>query len=165
MIYSEPRGVADTSSLRFDVDEDRDAFLDRLDRLIDEEALIVKQDTSVERIERRQDGAFEVVTTGSKRFPTRQVVIAIGRQGEPRRLECAGAEKAGRVVYQLRSPTDYVDRDVLVVGGGDSAIESALMLMQHNRVTISYRGTEFYRAKEENRCQLEAAIESGALQS
>ncbi|TWU06139.1 NAD(P)-binding domain-containing protein [Stieleria varia] len=165
MVYSEPRGVSDSSAIGFDVDEDRDTFMDRLDRLVTEEGLVVKKDTSVERIERRQDGAFEVVTSESKRFPTRQVIIAIGRQGEPRPLECVGADKEGRVVYQLRSPTDYVNRDVLVVGGGNSAIESTLMLMQHNRVTLSYRGTEFYRAKKENRRQLEAAIQDGGLRA
>ncbi|WP_413431697.1 NAD(P)-binding domain-containing protein [Crateriforma spongiae] len=163
MVYSEPRGLADTSAIGFDADEDRDAFLDRLHRLVTEEGLIVKRETSVERIERRQDGAFEVVSSGSKRFPTRQVIIAIGRQGEPRPLECTGAEKEGRVAYQLRSPTDYLDKDVLVVGGGNSAIESALMLMEHNRVTLSYRGNDFFRAKEENRRQLEDAIQSGKL--
>jgi len=164
MVYSEPRGLADSSAIGFDADEDRDAFLDRLDRLVTEKGLIIKQETSVERIERRQDGVFEVVCSGSKRFPTRQVIVAIGRQGEPRTLECAGAEKEGRVAYQLRSPTDYLDRDVLVVGGGNSAIESALMLMEHNCVTLSYRGTDFFRVKEENRRQLEAAIQSGKLQ-
>src|SRR6056297_2931437 len=163
MVYSEPRGLVDSSAIGFDADEDRDAFLARLNRLVTDEGLIVKQETAGERIERRQDGAFEVVSSGSKRFPTRQVIIAIGRQGEPRPLECPGAEKDGRVVYQLRSPTDYVDRDVLVVGGGNSAIESALMLMEHNRVTLSYRGTEFFRAKEENRRPLDDAIQSGKL--
>lgn len=163
MVYSEPHGVVDSSAIGFDADEDRDTFLDRLDRLVIEENLVVKEGTSVERIERRQDGVLEVVVSGSKRFPTHQVIIAIGRQGEPRPLQCDGAGKEGRVVYRLRSPTEYVDRDVLVVGGGNSAIESALMLMQHNRVTISYRGTEFYRAKEENRRQVDAAIESGDL--
>jgi Pyruvate/2-oxoacid:ferredoxin oxidoreductase delta subunit len=67
------------------------------------------------------------------------------------------------VTYRLHTAEDYRDKDVLIVGGGNSAIEAALMLAPHNRVTLSYRGDTFYRAKEDNRRALEEAEAEGQI--
>src|SRR5690606_6459782 len=87
----------------------------------------------------------------------------VGRQGQARLLEVPGADLAHKVTYRLHTKDDYAGKDVLIVGGGNSAIEAALMLKDTNRVTLAYRGDNFYRAKEENRLQLEAAEASGAI--
>ncbi len=162
-VYAEPRFLANTSGLDTDEDLDKETFLQRLDRLVRKEGLHVKEDTEVSSVRKLGPRQFEVQTKEGKSFPTRQVLVAIGRQGQPRLLGCPGADQADRVTYRLHSPSDYQSKQILIVGGGNSAIESALMLMDHNHVTISYRGDQFFRAKEENRRLLEQAQRDGQL--
>ena len=105
-----------------------------------------------ERLEslRPVDGAIEVGTTGGTRR-ARYVVLALGRRGTPRRLGVPGEETA-KVMYQLKDAESYRHRKVLVVGGGDSAIEAAIGLARQvgNEVTISYRKNAFHRIKKKN---------------
>ncbi|MBI2479290.1 MAG: NAD(P)-binding domain-containing protein [Planctomycetia bacterium] len=150
-VYAEPRFIQNTSELDVDEDLDKDEFLERINRLVREKQLHIKEDTEVARVRKLGERRFEVETQAGKSFPTRQVLVAIGRQGQPRLLECPGADNAQKVTYRLHAPDDYQDKDLLIVGGGNSAIEAALLLMGHNRVTLSYRGEDLFRAKEENR--------------
>jgi thioredoxin reductase/Pyruvate/2-oxoacid:ferredoxin oxidoreductase delta subunit len=108
-------------------------------------------------------GVFVVKTTrGSHR--TRAVLLAIGRRGTPRKLEVPGEEHE-KVVYRLLDPEQYTGRSVLVVGGGDSALEAAVSLCEQpgTAVTLCYRGEAFSRAKPKNRERVEAAAAAGAL--
>ena len=114
-----------------------------------ESQLKIKESTVVSRVRKHGPGPFEVETDSGHSFPARSVLVAVGRQGEPRRLDCPGADQSGKVSYHLHAAEEYRDVDVLVVGGGNSAIEAALLLMPHNRVTLCYRGEHFFRAKEE----------------
>ena len=114
---------------------------------------------------KRRDRVFEVQTKDGNQFPARQVLIAIGRQGQPRKLKIKGCDDCKKVTYRLHTKEDYQDEDVLVVGGGNSAIEAALMLKDHNRVTLSYRGEDFFRAKQENRQLLDEAISRGEIKA
>ena len=105
----------------------------------------------------RLDGGFLVKTGGGTEYRTRCVLLAIGRRGTPRKLGVAG-EDLPKVVYQLRDPEQYQGKRVLVVGGGDSAVEAALALAAQTgtQVTLSYRGEAFGRIKEKNRERLAA---------
>ncbi|HEU5039730.1 MAG TPA: NAD(P)-binding domain-containing protein [Gemmatimonadales bacterium] len=118
-----------------------------------------------ERVEEilRDDGCFTVVTDQG-RYRARAVVLAIGRRGTPRRLGIPGEERP-KVMYSLLDAEAYRDCDVLVVGGGDSAVEAALGLARPpgNRVTISYRRQEFSRIKERNARHLRQVVEQGRL--
>lgn len=109
-------------------------------------------------------GGFELETE-RRRYRSRAVVLAIGRRGTPRRLGVPG-EECEKVVYRLVDPEQYRGQRVLVVGGGDSAIEAALDLSQQpgTEVALSYRGDAFSRAKKKNRERLRSAEEAGALQ-
>jgi thioredoxin reductase/ferredoxin len=90
-----------------------------------------------------------------------RVIIAIGRSGKFRQLGIEGEEKA---LNRLHDPKAYTDKNVLVVGGGDSAIESALAVSQAGgHVTLSYRKGAFSRAKQENIQRLEQAEKQGKL--
>ncbi|MEK7348250.1 MAG: NAD(P)-binding domain-containing protein [Candidatus Eisenbacteria bacterium] len=104
-----------------------------------------------ERIE-RQDGGLVVHLEGEGSAPirARRVVIAIGRSGDYRRLGVPG-EDLDKVSNRLHDPADYAGKDVLVVGGGDSALETAIALGRAGaRVTLAHRGREFARPKPEN---------------
>src|SRR5439155_21975589 len=87
-----------------------------------------------------EDGAFEV-TTPRGRLSARKVVLATGRRGTPRKLGVPG-EQLAKVTYGLADPEQYAGRRVLVVGGGDSALEAGIQLADEAgaEVTLSYRG-------------------------
>jgi thioredoxin reductase len=162
-VYAEPQTIKNISELDVDRDLDRDDFLEIVEQTVANRNLKYKIGIEVSKIQKIQDRQFEVHTKDGKTFPARQVLIAIGRQGQPRKLNIEGCDDCAKVTYRLHTREDYNDEDVLVIGGGNSAIEAALMLKDHNRVTISYRGDDFYRAKQENRRLLDAAIADGEI--
>ncbi|MGL4398172.1 MAG: NAD(P)-binding domain-containing protein, partial [Hyphomicrobium sp.] len=92
------------------------------------------------------------------------VLLAIGRRGTPRRLNVPG-EELPKVMYRLVDPEQFRGRHVLVVGGGDSALEAAASLADEagTTVTLSYRNAAFARAKAKNRERVEAARASGRI--
>ena len=97
------------------------------------------------------EGGF-VVASSKGTYRCRTVLLAIGRRGTPRKLDVPG-EDQGKVVYRLVDPEQYRGKRVLVVGGGDSALEAAISLARepNTSVTLSYRSQAFSRAKEKNR--------------
>ena len=105
-----------------------------------------------------KDGDGFVVTTTKGTYRTRAVLLAIGRRGTPRKLGVPG-EEAPKVVYNLIDPEQYRGKHVLVVGGGDSALEAALSIAdeKNTNVTLSYRSDAFSRVKEKNRQRLDTA--------
>lgn len=112
---------------------------------------------------RRAGDCFEVVTPGAT-YRAATVLLAIGRRGTPRKLGVEG-EDLPKVVYRLIEPEQYRDQHVLVIGGGDSAVEAALALAEvpTTRVTLSYRGDAFSRIKPKNRARLEQQVAGGGL--
>lgn len=118
-----------------------------------------------ERVEAvtRDEGGFQVKTSRQS-YATRAVVLAIGRRGTPAKLGVPGEDRR-HVVYSLVDPEQYRGRSVLVVGGGDSAIEAALALADEpdTSVALSYRSAAFSRAKPANRTRLESARSAGRV--
>ncbi len=112
----------------------------------------------------RPNGYYEIQTT-RQQYATRQVLLAIGRRGTPRKLGVPG-EETSKVTYKLLEPEQYCNKRSLVIGGGDSAIEAAIRLSEQNgtEVKLSYRGKSFNRIKEDNRHRLEEAAASGRLE-
>jgi thioredoxin reductase len=104
------------------------------------------------------DGEGFVVRTNRGAYRTRSVLLTMGRRGTPRKLEVPG-EESPKVVYRLIDPVQYAGQAVLVVGGGDSALEAALALSEQpgTEVTLSYRSAAFSRVKQKNRLALEQA--------
>jgi thioredoxin reductase (NADPH) len=118
----------------------------------------------VESIARTPAGFF--VRTNQAEFRTRNVLLAIGRRGTPRKLGVEG-EQLPKVVYRLVDAEQYRGKRVLIVGGGDSALEAATSIaeVEATDVTISYRGEAFARAKSRNRERLQQATMSGRLRA
>jgi len=113
----------------------------------------------METVEPEGDGF--VVRTNQGSLRTRSVLLTMGRRGTPRKLGVPG-EEAPKVVYRLIDPAQYDGQAVLVVGGGDSALEAALAVAGQpgTDVTLSYRSEAFSRVKQKNRQSLEEAQQS-----
>jgi thioredoxin reductase (NADPH) len=116
----------------------------------------------MDRIERQGD-AFSIVTNRAS-YLTRSVLLSIGRRGTPRKLDVPG-EELEKVVYRLVDPEQYRGKHVLVVGGGDAALEAAVSISREpdTTVTLSYRSNAFSRVKPKNREITEEASNSGRL--
>ncbi len=116
----------------------------------------------VDRIE-PDNGGFKVHTPRGM-YSARSVLLAIGRRGTPRKLGVPG-EELSKVVYRLIDPEQYAGQHVLVVGGGDSALEAAASIAElgDTKVVLSYRGDAFGRAKQGNRARVSAATQNGSL--
>ncbi|MEZ5988206.1 MAG: FAD-dependent oxidoreductase [Planctomycetota bacterium] len=100
-----------------------------------------------------------VVHTDRGEWRARNVCLALGRRGVPRKLGVPG-EELSKVAYSLVEASAYEGRRILVVGGGDSAVEAAVALAEHegNEVTISYRRGTFFRLKQRNQEHVDRAI-------
>ncbi len=111
-----------------------------------------------------RDGPVFFVTTGKDTYQARHVVLALGKRGCPRKLSVPG-EDLGKVSYRLIEADSYEGKEILVVGGGDSAVEAALALSKadRNRVTLSYRGQSFSRVRERNQKLLRDAEAQGRI--
>jgi thioredoxin reductase len=125
--------------------------------------LTVNTCEKVETIQKEADGAF-TIATNKARYRTWTVILALGRRGTPRKLGVPGEELA-KVMYGLIEAEAYTDARILVVGGGDSAVEAALGLAHQrgNKVTLSYRREAFSRIKERNAQRIAESAKSGTV--
>jgi thioredoxin reductase (NADPH) len=115
--------------------------------------------TGIER-----SGKGFAVQTDRGTYSARSVLLAMGRRGTPRKLDVPG-EEVSKVVYRLVDPEQYKGQKVLVVGGGDSALEAAIAVAEQpgSTVTLSYRSAAFARVKAKNRDRVEAMRQAGEL--
>jgi len=116
----------------------------------------------LEGVTATRDGFAARTTAGV--YQTRAILLAIGRRGSPRHLNVPG-EDLSKVVYRMVDPLQFMNKAVLVVGGGDSALEAAATLAEETNatVTLSYRGEAFQRARRRNRSRIELAAQNGKL--
>ena len=117
----------------------------------------------VENVKKEADGLF-TVSSANNQYRARAVVLALGRTGEPRKLGVKG-EELPKVMYRLIEADHYVNKKILVVGGGDSAVEAAMGLAHQvgNQVTLSYRQEGFSRIKDRNATRIENLIRVGKI--
>jgi thioredoxin reductase/NAD-dependent dihydropyrimidine dehydrogenase PreA subunit len=142
----------------------KEALLELWEEVVKKTALTIETPVKVNGITRREDGLFAVDTsTGMRR--ARRVLLAIGRRGTPRKLGVPG-EELPKVTYKLIEPEQYRGTRCLVVGGGDAAVETAIMLSKEpeTTVTLVHRGDRFDRIKPDNYERLEKAQIDGRLE-
>jgi thioredoxin reductase len=139
----------------------KEELLEIFQGLLRSNALDVRFGERVADVVRTSVG-FEV--RAAQPYQARQVVLALGRRGSPRKLGVAGEEHS-KVMYQLRDAESYRGQRILVVGGGDSAVEAAIGLARQpgNQVTVSYRKEAFLRIKKKNLEASEGLIRRGKL--
>ena len=118
----------------------------------------------VETVQKEADGMF-CVRTSREHYRARAVVLALGRAGTPRKLGVKG-EELPHVLYRLIEADHFTNLNILIVGGGDSAVEAAmgLALQKGNKVTLSYRKNEFSRLKDRNAKRIQEHIASRKLE-
>jgi thioredoxin reductase/ferredoxin len=141
----------------------KEELLQVWETIIAREGLTVRTGERVESVE--HGGPLLRVRTPGTEYQARAVLLAMGRRGTPRRLGVPG-EELEKSLYDIVEMEAFAGCRMLVVGGGDSAIESALGLANQSdtTVTLSHRGPDFPRLKERNRAKLEAALAAGRVE-
>jgi CRP-like cAMP-binding protein/thioredoxin reductase/Fe-S-cluster-containing hydrogenase component 2 len=159
-VMAEPMVVPLRSDLQFAAGT-REAVLGAWQRSIDEMGVNIRYGAEVTAISGAQPN-FEVTLANGETLRAKAVVLAIGLQGNPRKLGVSG-EDDSFVQYTLDDPDEYQGETIVIVGAGDAAIENAIALARSNSVVIVNRRDEFARAKEGNLNLITRAIEAGSI--
>ncbi len=154
-VYAEPDSTPPKGKLWLD-GSTKEQLVARWKSIVADNGLDVRTEEPLTGLDRRPDGTF-LATTPKGEYRARKVVLATGQRGNPRKLGVPG-EDLERVYHRLYSPAKYADESILVVGGGNSAVEAAITLSRRNRVVLSYRRGEFSRLFKDNRRQLDEAV-------
>lgn len=159
-VMAEPGLIPLRSELPFAAGS-RESILDGWARLVKERGIAVKFGQEMTGLEAREGGFL--VRTASDEYEAKNVVLAIGTQGNPRRLGAPG-ENLPHVLTRLIDPDEFEDRDLAVVGAGDSALEIALALSERNRVRLIVRSPEIDRAKASLEREVLSRQATGAME-
>jgi len=143
-------------------DTSKDELLELWKKVISENKIEIRENCKINEIIPQQGGTFKLTTNTGDVYHSNNVLLAIGRRGSPRKLNIIG-EDLPKVAYRLLEAERIKHKKIVVVGGGDSAIESALLLKEQNSVNISYRSEQFSRLKPKNKENLERALSDGSL--
>jgi thioredoxin reductase len=140
----------------------KEKLLDFWNGVINKAGIKLNFNERMETITKTDKGFIVKTTKGS--YATRAILLSIGRRGTPRKLGVPG-EDLPKVVYRLIDPEQYRNMHVLVVGGGDSALEAAIAIAEQpgTTVTLSYRSDAFGRGKSKNRDRLKELSDKGRI--
>jgi thioredoxin reductase (NADPH) len=136
-------------------------LLDFWKNVLKKNDISINENSKVESII-AENGHFKIETLSGDQYTAKTVLLSIGRRGTPRKLGVQG-ETLEKVAYRLLEPEDINGKDIMVVGGGDSAIESALLLADQNKVTLTYRNEVFSRIKPKNSEKIKEAMAAGRI--
>jgi thioredoxin reductase (NADPH) len=156
IVLTSPVDIPVWGTLRFR-EVSKESLLEVWEAIIRKAALEIR--TEEKMVDLHREGDVHLVVSSKETYRTRNVVLALGRRGTPRKLGIPG-EALSKVTYRLIDAASYQDTDCLVVGGGDSAVEAAvaLALQGTNRVTLSYRQAAFGRIKTRNQQHLDEQV-------
>ncbi len=141
---------------------EKQEFLDRWEKIVKRLGENLHLNETVTDI--KKEGNVFLVKTNKAEYRSRFVVLAVGVQGRPRKLGVPG-EELDNVHYRLKDPHNYSGMNCLVVGGGDTAGETAILLAKSGaKVYISYRRDKFFRMEEENLSEIESLVSDGKIE-
>jgi len=134
------------------------------DKVMQRADLNIHSGEGVDAVRKEADGLFSIKTPKGE-YRARSVILALGRAGTPRKLGVAG-EELPHIFYRLIEADHYRNQHILIVGGGDSAVEAAMGLAHQpgNKVTLSYRSSAFGRIKDRNAKRLEDNVQTRKLE-
>ena len=160
LIFSEPRHIENKGNFWFE-DAQTEVVIERWSQALDEKSLVIRQPVEVTDVQKAPHG-FDVSTSQGV-VRARKVILATGRRGSVNRISAPG-EELEKVRYTLKDPAEHAGRKVLVVGGGDSAVEAACDCADAGAdVTLAYRKAEFTRPKQKNKERIERYIADGRV--
>ncbi|WP_167880824.1 NAD(P)-binding domain-containing protein [Leptospira meyeri] len=160
-IFAEPKGLDSKSRIKI-ADSTKEDLLEYLNSLIKEDAITIQTGKRVVSIQ-PEGNLYMVQTETGESFLTHSVVIAIGKSGDPKRLGVKG-ESNPSVFYRFFDPYDAKEKSVVIVGGGDSAVEAAIACSRYAKiVNLVYRGKELIRPKQKNKEELEKLVRDGKI--
>jgi len=161
LVMAEPYDTVNLSLLPV-FDSSKEQLIPIWKELLERVRVRVNQGESVETVKKQGDGTFEVRSTVAS-YRAQRVVLSIGTRGKPRTLQVPG-ENLPKIFSLLEDPDMWQGKNVLVVGGGDSAVEAALALSDSGaKVTVSYRGKGFNRAAPKNKQTIESYAAEGRI--
>ena len=162
LVMTQPANLPIVGKMRFR-EVQKETLIDFFAEVEKKTGIVINYGEQVEQIEAAPNGGY-AVRTNVRVYNTRAVLLAIGRRGTPRKLEVPGEDR-NKVVYRVIDPEQYRNLHVLVVGGGDSALEAATTIAAEpgTTVTLSYRSGAFTRAKQKNRERVDEMVTAGRL--
>jgi len=162
LVMTQPADLPIVGKMKFK-EVQKEALIEYWREIEQKTGIQISYSERVDSITPQPSGGFTVVTN-KQSYDTRTVLLCIGRRGTPRKLGVPG-EEMDKVVYRVIDPAQYLNQHVLVVGGGDSALEAATTVAEEagTTVTLSYRSGAFSRAKPKNRRRVEEMVSSGKL--
>ena len=166
IIQAAPVDIPDYGSFFQEEDESKDALVRRWEDIIARTGVVMREREEVSAILPHADGGFVVEIRNEKQYRANNVVLAIGMRGTPRRLGVPG-ETPERVAYNLIDAAEFREQDILVVGGGNAAVEAALALSQPellNRVSLSIRSPVLKGITPQNSSDIDAAAAEDQLE-
>ena len=142
----------------------KEQLVDLFRDVVDKTDLKVSTQERVDAIQPQPSGGFSLKTS-KRNLDAQRVILALGRRGTPRTLRVPG-EESEKVAYSLLEPEHYTYDHILVVGGGDSAVEAACTLgeQEGNKVSLSYRGSKINRPKKKNVERLRDAVRNRSVE-
>lgn len=159
-IFAEPLDIEQLSEVKIS-DGTKESLLEDLYRVYSQHTLNIIEEVKIEQIAENKD-VFELIGS-NKRIFAQRVLLTIGKSGDSRRLKVPG-EDLDKVFNRMFDPADATDKDVLVVGGGDSALETAIAASHYAKsVTLTYRGNSFSRPKEGNIEKFNSLVNEGKI--
>jgi len=162
-IFAEPKNQLDDLYLKIQ-NGSKESLLVDLKTFETKNKIPILENKRVVSLSKDTKGNYIIVTEDGSNFLTSHVVLAMGKSGDPRKLGVIG-ESLSHVYYRLIDPQDFKDKTVVIVGGGDSALESAIALSKTaQHVTLIHRKSGFDRAKESNRIEWGEAVSRGMSQ-
>ncbi len=160
-VYAEPDKTVPKGKLWLDGARKED-LVQRWNQIIAENHIDVRTGEGLQSLERLKKGGF-IARTEKGEYRARRIVLATGQRGNPRKLNVPGEDREP-VYHRLYSPKHYKGEDILVVGGGNSAVEAAVTLAEQNRVKLIHRRDTLGLVFQDNKRKLDEAVAAGSIE-